>query len=287
MCKSSDLIDAMKRGGVILFAGAGLSVPLKLPNWNQLMTHLAHELGFAPEIFQQSANNMVLAEYYSLMKGPIGPLRGWMDREWHKNPEKIRESKAHELITRLNFPIIYTTNYDRWIEIAFENAALPFTKISNVGDIQRIKAGDTQIVKFHGDFEDDESIVLSESQYFRRLNFEHPLDIKLRGDTLERGVLFIGYSLSDINIRYLLFKLKEIWSAYGGTQTRPRSYIFLTRPNIVEEKVLEARGITPIVSGSDNPSEGLIEFLQSLHDSLHPAPGNPSTQPVEGPKSNG
>src|ERR1700730_4796199 len=130
------------------------------------MGHFASDLGFASEIFQQSANNMVLAEYYSLVKGPIGPLRGWMDREWHKNPERIRDSRAHKLITKLGFPIIYTTNYDRWIELAFED----------------------------------------------------PLDIKLRGDTLDRGVLFIGYSLSDINIRYLLFKLQEIWSAYGGTQ---------------------------------------------------------------------
>jgi len=266
---SEELIDAMKNQRDILFAGAGLSALLKLPTWDQLMAYLAHELGFA-EIFQHSANNMVLAEYYSLMKGPIGPLRGCMDREWHKNPEQIRQSKAHELITKLNFPIIYTTNYDRWIETAFQNAAAPFTKVSNVGDIQKIKVGDTQIVKFHGDFDDHESIVLTESQYFSRLNFVHPLDIKLRGDTLDRGVLFIGYSLADINIRYLWFRLKEIWDAYGGTERRPRSYIFLSRPNLVQQRVLEARGIVPIVAPSDNQSEALIEFLQGLYDGLHP-----------------
>jgi SIR2-like domain len=267
---SRELIDAVKKQRLILFAGAGLSALLKLPTWDELIAYLAHELGFAPEIFQQSANNMVLAEYHSLIKGPIGPLRGWMDREWHKNPGQIKESKAHQLITQLNFPIVYTTNYDRWIEIAFQNAGLPFTKINDVGDIQKIKAGDTQIVKFHGDFDDDDSIVLTESQYFARLNFEHPLDIKLRGDTLDRGVLFIGYGLGDINIRYLWFRLKEIWDAYGGPERRPRSYIFLSRPSVVQEKVLEARGIIPIVSGSDNQSEGLIQFLQELHDGLHP-----------------
>jgi SIR2-like domain len=266
-----ELLDAMKEQRVILFAGSGLSAQLSLPTWSQLMSHLSGELGFAPEIFEQSGNYMVQAEYYSLVKGPIGPLRGWMDREWHKNPEKIKESKAHGLITKLNFPIIYTTNYDRWIEIAFENAGLPYTKISNVGDLQRLKPKDTQIVKFHGDFEDDESIVLTESQYFARLNFEHPLDIKLRGDTLNRGVLFIGYSLSDINIRYLWFKLKEIWARYDGTERRPRSYIFLSRPSLVQERVLQARGISPVVSTSDDPSVGLLEFLQELHDGLHPA----------------
>ena len=77
------------------------------------------------------------------------------------------------------------------------------------------KLGDTEIVKFHGDFDDDESIVLTESQYFARLSLEHPLDIKLRGDTLDKGILFIGYNLADINMRYLLFKLQQIWNSYG------------------------------------------------------------------------
>jgi hypothetical protein len=265
-----DLMNALAEKRVILFVGAGASASLELPTWNQLMDYLAGELGFAPEIFKRSADNMVLAEYYSLIKGPIGPLRGWMDREWHKNPERIVNSKVHDLITKLHFPIIYTTNYDRWIEFAFQAAKAPFVKISNVGDIQKIKAGDTEIVKFHGDFDDDESIVLTESQYFARLDFEHPLDIKLRGDTLDKGILFIGYSLGDINMRYLLFKLQEIWSAYGGTQRRPRSYIFLTRPNPVQQKVLEARGITAIVSDLDDEKEGLVQFLQGLHDRLYP-----------------
>ena len=82
-----DLMNALAEKRLILFVGAGASATLELPTWNQLMGHLAGELGFAPEIFKRSADNMVLAEYYSLMKGPIGPLRGWMDREWHKNPE--------------------------------------------------------------------------------------------------------------------------------------------------------------------------------------------------------
>ena len=265
-----DLVNALAEKRLILFVGAGASVCLDLPTWNQLMDHLAGELGFAPEIFKRSADNMVLAEYYSLTKGPIGALRGWMDREWHKNPERVKDSEVHYLITKLGFPIIYTTNYDRWIEFAFEAAKTPFVKISDVGDIQKFKACDTEIVKFHGDFDNDESIILTESQYFGRLDFEHPLDIKLRGDTLDKGTLFIGYSLGDINMRYLLFKLHEIWKAYGGTQRRPKSYIFLTRPNTVQERVLEARGITPIVSDRDDEKEGLVQFLQHLYDGLHP-----------------
>lgn len=75
-------------------------------------------------------------------------------------------------------------------------------KISSVSDIAKIDNNKTQIIKFHGDFDDDSSIVLDETSYFQRLEFETPLDIKFRSDVLGKSVLFIGYSLSDINIRY-------------------------------------------------------------------------------------
>lgn len=39
-----------------------------------------------------------------------------------------------------------------------------------------------------------------------------PLDIKLRADALGKSILFIGYSLTDINIRYLLYKLHIQWA---------------------------------------------------------------------------
>lgn len=261
---SSGLIDAVRRQRLILFVGAGVSACLDLPVWNGVLDHLAQELGYAPEIFKQYADNFVLAEYYALVKGPLGPLRSWMDREWHKNPERVKKSLVHSLITGLNFPIIYTTNFDRWLELAFEAGNADFVKIRSIADLQNIKCGVTQIVKYHGDFDDDDSIVLTESQYFQRLSFEHPLDIKFRADVQERGILFIGYSLADMNIRYLLFRLEEIWKKYGGTVRRPQSYIFLTRPNPVEEKVLDARGITPVVSDADDRQKGLLEFLQLL-----------------------
>jgi hypothetical protein len=76
--------------------------------------------------------------------------------------------------------------------------------------------------------------------------------------------------LSDVNIRYLLYKLQRIWKAYEGKQPRPMSFIFLSRPNVIHETVLRERGVTPIVSDADSPSEGLMEFLQNLNDASNP-----------------
>ncbi|RMG71911.1 MAG: Sir2 family NAD-dependent protein deacetylase [Bacteroidetes bacterium] len=271
-----DLIQAIKARQVILFVGGGVSINLGLPSWDRLIDKLADDLGMDRAYFRGLGDHLVLAEYYKLNKG-IGPLRSWMDRKWH-NTDKvdIKTSDIHRLIVELDFPIIYTTNYDRWIEFAFKAYAKPYIKISDVSDIKGIEEQKTQIIKFHGDFDNDSSIVLTESSYFDRLDFETPLDIKLRADVLGRSLLFIGYSLSDINIRYLLYKLNKLWERANNQDAKPKSYILLMKPNPVQERVLEHRGITTLMSPYKNPKKGLTEFLQILH---HEVVGKPAPSP--------
>lgn len=258
------LADAVRTRQVILFAGAGVSMNLGLPSWEDLIREMASDLGFDPDIFRAQGSYLELAEYYRIQKTALGPLRSWMDRKWHTDESKVDGSKIHQAIVDLGFPIIYTTNYDRWIEFAFDRRKVPFIKIANVGDFTKIRDGATQIVKFHGDFDDDASLVLNETSYFERMSFESPLDIKFRADTLGKSILFVGYSLSDINIRYLLYKLHRVWSESQHASGRPESYMFLTKPNVVAETILRDRGISPIVSTVDDAGDGLVEFFNKL-----------------------
>ncbi|CAH3662028.1 SIR2 family NAD-dependent protein deacylase [Klebsiella pneumoniae] len=258
------LLADYKKGNVILFVGAGVSMNLGLPSWSQLVDHIATELGYDPDIYRTFGSALELAEYYKLKKGKIGPLRSWMDRMWHSSDIDIKKSKVHEYIAKANFPIIYTTNYDRWIETALSNYGKEYTKISSVSDIAKIDNNKTQIIKFHGDFDDDSSIVLDETSYFQRLEFETPLDIKFRSDVLGKSVLFIGYSLSDINIRLLFYKLSKLWKQQKLEEAQPKSYIFLPRPNPIQEEILEQWRIGMISSENDNPGESLEEFLKNF-----------------------
>ena len=124
-----------------------------------------------------------------------------MDHHWNVSDKVIKSSKIYEAIANLDFPLIYTTNYDHCLETALNCWGKKYKKIVDVDDLVNLDSDTTQIVKFHGDTISDESIVLTESSYFKRLDFESPLDIKLRSDMLGKSILFIGYSLSDINIR--------------------------------------------------------------------------------------
>ena len=258
------LIQAYRSNRLVLFVGAGVSMGLGLPSWRQLVDHMAKELGYDPDIYRTFGSDLTLAEFYRITKGQIGPLRSWMDREWHSSAVDISKSRVHELIATSGIDLIYTTNYDRWLERAFEHYGRGYTKVANVGDLSNIAKDKTQIVKFHGDFDDDTSIVLDETSYFERLEFESPLDIKLRSDVLGRSVLFVGYSLSDINIRYLFYRLANQWKKTSRGIPQPMSYIFSSRPNPVQEAALRQWNIKMISSNLDDPEKSLIDFLEQL-----------------------
>jgi hypothetical protein len=260
------LVDDVRAKRVILFVGAGLSMGLGLPSWSQLIQGIGEALDFDPSVFASLGDYLQLAEYYTLVRGPIGALRSRWDREWHGSGIAITNSAAHNLIVELAFPIIYTTNYDRWIEKAFESCDRPYFKISTARHLAEAPPSVTQIIKFHGDFDSDDSLVLTESDYFERLEFESPLDLRLRSDVIGRSVLFIGYSLADLNVRLLFYKLTKLWKDSGQEEVRPRSYLFFPAPNVVQRRVLMARGIEVLESDTDDPGQALAEFLAELRN---------------------
>lgn len=260
----------IKPSETILFAGAGLSMQLGLPSWSGLMGDIGKELGFDPDIFRSLSTPLALAEYYELQKGSISDLRRNLDVKWHNSKIDIGASVAHKTIVELDFPRIYTTNFDRWLEKSFERWKKPYHLIRDVNDIAGSTPGETDIIKFHGDFGQNEGLVLTESSYFDRLEFAGPLDILLRADALYRPILFIGYSLSDVNMRYLLHKLSKIWKETKISKARKESFIFMSRPNPVEEALFGKWGITPIVDPLGG-QKGLIAFLNSLKVSVRAA----------------
>lgn len=260
-----ELVEAVQARRAILFAGAGLSMSVGLPSWQEFINRVGEELGLDCDALLGPADSYhTLAEYYSLSRGGIGSLRSWMDRHWKVAPEKVRASRLHRLIVAMDFPLLYTTNYDRNLEEAFDAHGRDYVKIANARDIALARPGVPQIVKFHGDFDDDASLVITETDYFNRLSFDSPLDIKFRSDALGKTVLFVGYSMSDLNIRLLLHKLWRTWQASGYARDRPRSYVFMARENPMQTAVLGQWGITVLNGDSDDPEEALFAFLSAL-----------------------
>lgn len=259
------LTAAIDRRRALLFVGAGASMSVGLPSWNTLVSHMLEELELDPQVL--SGNDVTyqsVAECYRLKCGSLKPLLQWMQEHWAVSREQVAASPLHKLIVELGFPTIYTTNYDRNLEIAFEVFNRPYKKITSVGDIAEAESSATLIIKYHGDFDDETSLVLAETDYFDRLTFEAPLDVKFRSDALASTILFIGYSMSDLNIRFLLHRLWSSWRRSGDESHRPPSYIFMYRPNPVQAAVLDRWGVTMMTGEGDTPEEALMGFLTKL-----------------------
>jgi hypothetical protein len=121
-----------------------------------------------------------------------------------------------------------------------------------------------EIIKFHGDFSAPETMVLTESQYFERMALDTAMDIRLRADALGRALLFIGYSLTDVNVRYLLFLLnKERLRGNSGSDVKSRtSYIVSRGIGEVQKRILKFRyNVECIEIYPNNPEQGIADVL--------------------------
>ena len=244
-----DLIDLLKQRRVIPFVGAGFSLWHGLPNWDELLKSVSTEITDIPEYdtIKRFCNDdhLQIAEYlYIKSDKSIGPLR-------HKlstlltSKKNLTDSTHHIELINLNAQQIYTTNYDEIIEHTYSSLSHPYAFVALPKHIAAANKNKTQIVKYHGDLRYDSSLVLTESSYYSRLEFESPMDLKFRSDLLGQSVLFIGYSFRDINIRIIWFKLMEMMKDVPE-QDRPSSYIVRFDRNEVLEDLYKAVGIRTI-----------------------------------------
>ena len=259
------LIDALRSRNAVAFVGAGFSRQLGLPSFSEVMVRIADDLGFDADLLTSLGEPWTLAEFYQRARNGIGELRSRLDAEWHPSDIDITTSRRHQALVDLDLPLIYTTNWDRWIEAAYDSRGVPCRVVRNVADTRALPTGVTQIVKYHGDFADDSSLVLTESSYFERMSLATPLDVKFVSDVLGRTILFLGYSLADTNIRFLLYRLHRMWEESRFVSARPRSFVVLNRPNVVQESVLQGWGVDSIVLEPEEASDdALADLLQSL-----------------------
>ena len=271
----SELARKLADKQVIPFVGAGVSMSLGLPSYATLIRQIGEQIGFDGEIFHGLGDYLTLAEYYHLHKKGLDALQSHLRVHWKRSLKQVQASPVHKALVDLNCDLIYTTNFDGFIEQAHRGLNRRYRAIRSVKDLVDLQGGRTHIVKLHGDLTSPSTMVFTESSYFERLSFESPLDVKLRSDALGKSLLFIGYSLSDINIRYLLFRLQKQWEMEPKKHLRPKSYIFLGRPNPVQEDVLRNRGIEPIVATGTDSGLALAAFLVMLRSQANSF-GDPS-----------
>jgi hypothetical protein len=260
-----EIRSLLKNERLIPFIGAGLSKNLGLPNWEGLIQILADDLDLSPREFDIKGDFLQFAEYYILVKGSVEEFKQMMHRYLHPSEEAIINSPIYNTLVDLRFPIIYTTNFDDIIERAYALKKVKYHAISDLPDLISYPKHTPQIVKIHGTYNDDSGIVLTESHFFDRLEFENAIDIKFKHDLLGNTMMFLGYSFRDINIRYRIYEMMKFkQQAHADSEGRPTAILIDFNIGRVRKKVLSARGIPFVELCSDNKGRRVAEFLQLL-----------------------
>lgn len=244
-----DLVEKLRERRVIPFIGAGFSAALGMPDWDNLLRIITDEVQGAPPYEEIKkccqGDNLQIAEYlYLKYDKSIGPIRHRL-ASLLQPTVPLLSSSAHIELVNLNAPQIYTTNYDEAIEQTFHKLHHDFAFVALPKHIAQTDRSRNQVVKYHGDLRYDPTLVLTESSYYSRLEFESPMDLKFRSDLLGRSVLFIGYSFRDINIRIIWFKLMEMMRDVPEAD-RPSSFVVRMEKNEVLEELYNAVGIRTI-----------------------------------------
>ncbi|WP_207460239.1 SIR2 family protein [Azospirillum sp. SYSU D00513] len=260
---------------VIPFIGAGASMAVtwmrkgeqaRGPSWRQLVDHACEILGInEPELLRVRGSDLQILEYFRAIKGGFAPLTNWLSAEFsYAEDSDILRCPIHQALVRLErCRIFYTTNYDNFIERALRASKRETHVTSSELNINHKRFVD-EVVKFHGDFNDPENMVFSESQYFMRMRFENAMDFKLRSDILGRAVLFIGYSFNDTNVNYLFHLVNHIFNNLPNTYTGRRAYIALPDPSEFERRLFHMRNIEVIPIPSASPEKAIADLLDDM-----------------------
>jgi hypothetical protein len=274
------LLTMVAERRLIPFVGAGFSSVHGFPGWDELLEAVAEEVQDRHDVVPNlpyeeiksscEGDNLRIAEYLLLLAGGrIGPVRYAISNRLRSDRAPI-ESTAHVELINLGAAQVYTTNFDDLIEETYRALDQHADVVSLPRDVARSHADRTQIVKYHGDLRHDETLVLTESQYYKRLDFESPMDLKFRSDLLGRSVLFIGYSFGDVNIRVVWFKLMQMMQDVPA-QDRLPSYIVRLRADPVLDRLYEEVGLRCVVidpegeaSNREDRDALLAEFMLEL-----------------------
>jgi hypothetical protein len=175
--------------------------------------------------------------------------------------DERRLTGSHHELVRLPLTLIFTTNLDELIEMAFRHAGLDLRVSVTQPEFMthRQHRPERHLVKLHGSIDQPETIVLTRDDYARSRRDRAEVFRYLGHELRYTKFLFVGFSLSDPNFGLLY---DDACLAFDGAL--PSSYVVQGSPNPVKDAYLRSLGINTI---SLDWWEDLPQFLAAINPS--------------------
>lgn len=195
------LREAKNNNKLVVFVGSGVSMNSGYITWKDLIKEMYGAL---------KGTDVLKANDSIILNNTLKIPQLLFEKDKNKYYEIIRNNFPDKKSNVLNNKIfelmpkhIITTNYDKLLE----NSDNPYVSFYDVvtTDKQLLQAQKPHyILKMHGTIDDVNTIVLKEDDYFRYQQ-EHPaFETFIKSLLLDHTFLFLGYSLSDLNLKLIL-----------------------------------------------------------------------------------
>lgn len=186
-----ELVEAIARGDVVLFIGAGLSMGAGLPGWGQLLEPLADRIGLPAT---RRTDLLQVAQDYENERGRQALISYILQKV---DTTSTPPTDNHRWLSRLGIQTWVTTNYDDLLEQILRETGQPYTLVVRDQDLPYTSTSQVTLVKMHGDRRQPDNIIITRRDYdtyFRRFP---KVKEKLSGMLVDKTFLFVGYSVND------------------------------------------------------------------------------------------
>jgi SIR2-like domain/EVE domain/AAA domain len=204
----SELVESIRAGECVLFAGAGLSARAGVPTWNQFLSgllSLASEKQVVDPLRAESfAAALQEGERNAVADGLVdafGTDRGSLQQFLLKTfPELQDLSSAHKLIRQIPFGAVVTTNYDTLLERTFPQFAEAglYTPKDAESLLDALSQKRRFILKLYGIIQRPETLILAPIEYQEMVSSNVSFYKFVEGLFFSRSFFFIGLSLEGI-----------------------------------------------------------------------------------------
>ncbi len=221
--------EAVSQNKLAVFVGSGVSKNSNLPDWGELIESLKKELNI------NETDYLKIAQLYFLAVGEatyIQNIKKYFDI-------KSEPNNIHKYIFDLKPKYIITTNWDTLLE---QYTNMIFTKYKVVSSDKDLVSSniDKMIIKMHGDF-NSEKFVFKEDDYINYSKNFPLIENFIKSILSTHTIIFIGYSYSDINLKYIFNWIQN------SSSLQPPMFYFTFDKNEYQEKYLQNFKITTIV----------------------------------------
>jgi hypothetical protein len=210
------------KGSAAAFIGAGMSQAANYPSWRSLLADVATELGLDIEREHDLAG---VVQYY-LNRSVGNRLRiGQIIRE-HFPPLKD-VPPALRVLARMPIRTIWTTNYDKLIERAWELQDKDLeVKSRNQDLVVDTLWAHAVLYKMHGTVDHPAEVVLAKNDYELYRRERQGFHQLLIGNLISKHFVFLGFSFTDPNLSYVFALIREAFHA----ESTPEHYAIVRKP---------------------------------------------------------